>query len=147
MRLRRADGQVYLERWGLEWKHLGGLFVHRMSAPDPGIDLHNHPWHFSSLVLWGAYEEERCDSLFASSFARFNWPSERRGERSTRRWLSWRSLNLNECHRIVKLHRPHVWTLVVHGPWRRNWGFYMPEGYVESTHYSRSRRDMWEEAA
>lgn len=164
MRLRRADGAVYLDRWGFEWpakseepyrRPIFGVFLHRMDAADPGIDLHDHPWWFGSLILWGGYTEERADLREAPVFAlveetyRDATPRPARGFKQDRRWLSWRTMRLDECHRIIDLDRPHVWTLVVHGPWRRGWGFYLPTGFMPWRMYDETvraeRRDMWAE--
>lgn len=167
LRLRRSDGDVYLDRWGFEWpakaeatdtsaarRPFFGVFVHRMDAADPGVDLHDHPWWFGSLILWGGYDEEREDVRRAPLVARWadmgQQYKDRRGEQYVRRrWLSWRTMRLDECHRITRLHRAHTWTLVIHGPWRRSWGFYMPDGWLDWRIYDGTvradRRDMWAE--
>ena len=76
LRLRRADGRVYLDRWGLAHERVGGVFLHRMQAPDPGVDLHDHPWPFASVVLWGGYIEQRADIREAPTLADVadRWP-------------------------------------------------------------------------
>jgi hypothetical protein len=61
IRLRREDGRVYLNRWGFECDRIGGVFLRKMEAPDPGLDLHDHPWSFVSLILKGGYV--LCDLL------------------------------------------------------------------------------------
>lgn len=115
LQLRRADGVVYLDRWGIEWKHLGGIFLHRMDGPDPGREFHDHPWWFASFVVKGGYEEYRAPIREPDFFT----------QETRRRW-SVRSIRLDECHRIFGLHG-RTWTLVIHGPVRRKWGFYTPE--------------------
>lgn len=156
MRLRRADGRVYLDRWGIEWKRLGGIFLHKMEAPDPGVDLHDHPWTFLSLILWGGYTEERIETRLAPNAAqvaetwkqvqpRGTWASTR-GDTVHRNRLSLRVMRLDECHRITWLNRPTSWSLVIHGPNRRTWGFYLPAGYMPWREYEATvraeRRDM-----
>ena len=148
MRLRRADGRVYMDRWGFEWprtngRHpLFGCFLHRFTAPDPGQDMHDHPWSFLTVPLVGGYEEERSDVRVASGCY---------GIVERVRRLRPRLMRLDECHRIIQLDRPVVWTLVIHGPWRRLWGFYTPNGWIESSVYDKSvraeRRDLWNEVA
>lgn len=146
--LRRGDGDVYLDRWGLSHPRIGGVLVHRMTAPDPGVDLHDHPWWFGSLILWGGYDEERNDTRTAPFDARFAEAIEGAGGRAPRgwlverRWLSWRSMRLDECHRIIRLRRRTCWTLVVNGPRRRTWGFYEPKGWVKHTDSATERRDL-----
>lgn len=159
--LRRADGRLYLERWALaiprrrDTRQDGRvpaavrLMVHRMDAPDPGIDLHDHPFWFASLVLWGGYTELRADTRDAPLYARLaeKFRYCERGVRVERRWLSVRTMRLDECHTIIDLHRRRCWTLVLAGPDRRRWGFYLPDGYMPEEQYDRTvradRRDVW----
>lgn len=110
-RLRRPDGKVFLERWGWECKWFG-IFVHHMQAPDPGRDLHDHPWWFGSLILKGGYYERRAACRTPHDF----YSNERK------RW-SWQSLPRTVCHTIYAL-KGDTWTLVLHGPRRGTWGFY-----------------------
>jgi hypothetical protein len=152
VRLRRHDGRIFLDRWGIEAEKIGGIFVHRMTAPDPGIDLHDHPWTFWSLVLWGGYTEERAPTRLAVEQARYaaEWPNScTPGTPSWRRRLTVKAVRLDEAHRITHLHKPTVWTVVVHGPTRRQWGFYLPTGWVDEHTYDRTvrvnRRDLWNE--
>lgn len=147
LRLRRSDGQVYLDRWGLEWNRVGGIFIHKMSAPDPGIDLHDHPWWFTSLTLKGGYDEERCGTAVASPFALIQDRRGRdfRGSVRRRAPLSFQSTPLHKAHRIIRLHQVTSWSLVIHGPKRREWGFYTPNGWIHWRTYDIGRRDMWAE--
>lgn len=160
--LRRADGRVYLNRWGFGHDRIGGILLHRMDAPDPGIDLHDHPWWFCSVILWGGYTELRADIREAPSLARITEANHdrmvqlalshmpntcRRGVEEQRRPLSIRTMRLDECHTITALHRRHSWSLVIKGPRRRRWGFYMPTGYLPEADYDATvraeRRDLW----
>lgn len=152
MRLPRFDGQVHMDRWGFELERIGGVFLHRITAPDPGQDLHDHPWSFVSLILVGGYTEQRALSREAADLACIaeRWPEtcdrgviEHRG-----RW-SVKAMRLDECHQIVDLGGRTCWTLVVHGPHRREWGFYLPAGFLSEHTYDlvvrSSRKDMWNE--
>lgn len=151
MRLRRADGDIYLDRWGIGHDKVGRVLVHRMQAPDPGVDLHDHPWWFVSIVLWGGYLEQRASTRSAPALAR---EAERlgiglRGTTGRRRMFSVRTMRLDECHTITQLRRRTCWTLVIGGPRRRVWGFYLPTGWVDEKTYDETvrtnRRDMWNE--
>lgn len=147
--LRRADGEVYLDRWGIGHDRIGGVLLHRMEAPDPGADLHDHPWTFVSIVLWGGYIEQRALSREAPFFAQL---AERhggctRGIIEERRLGSVRVMRLDECHTITALRHRRCWTLVIKGPRRRLWGFYLPDGYMPEARYDATvraeRRDLW----
>lgn len=162
LRLRRADGEIYLDRWGWELQRgrtspghrtpdsLFGIFLHRMDAGDPGIDLHDHPWWFVSLILAGGYNEQRCPIRDASRRARvIQKPEVGLGPDEVRRRWSIRTMRLDEAHTITALHKRRSWSLVIHGPKRRPWGFYLPEGWVHWEIYDQTvraeRRDMWAE--
>lgn len=138
LRLRRADGAIYLDRWGWECR-LGGIFLHRMDAPDPGKDLHDHPWWFTSLILSGGYREQRAPIRFPyAKVGRLRKPG------------SIRVTRLDECHTITDLwRRGRSWSLVLHGPKRRDWGFYVDGKWISWRTYDETvraeRRDLWAE--
>jgi hypothetical protein len=126
--LRRADGQVYLDRWGIGHDRVGGVLLHRMEAPDPGVDLHDHPWTFVSIVLSGGYTELRAETRWAPMFAANAevYSTCGRGVENRRRVGSVQRMRLDECHTITKLHGRRCWTLVIKGPRRRKWGSTCP---------------------
>lgn len=143
---------MYLDRWGVGHERIGRVFVHRMAAPDPGVDLHDHPWWFVSLVLWGGYVEQRADTRHAPTLAHLAEAlggNRTRGTVRYRRPWTVRTMRLDECHTITELLRPTCWTLVVGGPRRRSWGFYLPSGYMVEHDYDATvradRRDLWSE--
>jgi hypothetical protein len=162
MRLRRDDGQVYLNRWGFEHDRIGGVFLHKMEAPDPGLDLHDHPWRFLSFILKGGYTEERrlvddaclyaelAESIDATTvdLRKVPWP---RGHVSRRRRFSFKWLYLNECHRITHLPKGVSWSIILHGPKRKDrpagakWGFYTSKGWVAGQDFRTESRDLWNE--
>jgi hypothetical protein len=151
LRLRRADGRIYLDRWGFGHNRIGRVLLHRMAAPDPGVDLHDHPWWFASLVLWGGYTEQRAPTRDAPWLARVaeNQPACTRGVVGERRVGSVRTMRLDECHTITHLRRRTCLTVVIGGPRRRRWGFYLPTGWMDERTYDEvvraDRRDLWNE--
>lgn len=147
--LRRADGRVYLNRWGVQHPRLGAIFLHRMDAPDPGIDLHDHPWTFVTVILKGGYVEQRANIRHAVAQA---WHAENgvllaRGRTVTLRPGSVKMMRLDECHTIFRLLKEQSWSLVLAGPVRCKWGFYTPDGYLDEKRYDETvragRRDLW----
>ena len=119
-RLRRPDGKIFLERWGWECKWFG-VFIHHMQAPDPGRDLHDHPWWFCSMILKGGYVEVRRETrLLLNGLA---------GTINHRKRWSIKSLPRTVCHSIINT--GDTWTLVFHGPRRGTWGFYDEDGWTE----------------
>src|SRR5688500_6187293 len=66
--LRDNTGRSFLHRRGIDVLPFG-VYVHRILAPDPGLDLHDHPWPFVTLILRGGYVEEVADARQASQWA------------------------------------------------------------------------------
>lgn len=100
----RGRNGVYMTRWRLLSTPWFGIFLHRFDGPDEYPTLHDHPWSLVSLVLKGGYEEYTSyeDTRLV------------------------RHLNLKRAtdfHWIDRLFRVPTWTLILHGPRRRVWGF------------------------
>jgi hypothetical protein len=114
------QGEPYLERY-----YLAGLFgwhayLHRFVDSDPDRGLHDHPWNRAlSLVLTGGYDEQRFVAPPVAG-TRLREPPIR-----TRRVRPWR-LNLlrgTDYHRVVLREGRAAWTLFLHGPRVKGWGF------------------------
>ncbi len=89
-----------------------GVFLHHFVASDAPTEFHDHPWSWGvSIVLRGGYTEER----------------RRRDDRTvTRRWLGPGRFNLllpGVFHRVELRERRPAWTVFIHGPKVREWGF------------------------
>lgn len=105
-------GSVYLRRWLLTPTVFGWrLMLHKICRPDADRVLHDHPWDFLTLCLRGGYDE----FVLASDGAR-NVEALRPGQARMR--------SSNHTHRIARILGPAAWTLVLHGPRRRQWGFW-----------------------
>ncbi len=112
------QGEPYLERYYL----LGALgwhaYLHRFVDSDPDRGLHDHPWNRAlSLVLSGGYEEIRL-----ARGARI----ESRDARTTTRFIAPGRLNRlrgDDYHRVVLRRGRPAWTLFLHGPRVKGWGF------------------------
>jgi hypothetical protein len=132
------QGEPYLERYYL--LGIGGwhAYLHRFVDSDPDRGLHDHPWGRAlSLVLAGGYDEMR----FADAA----------GETTrVRRVRPWR-LNLlrgDDYHRVVLADGRPAWTLFLHGPRVKGWGFLRNGTYREmATDAADFRhRDWWRSA-
>jgi len=91
--------------------------LHKLLSSDTDRYLHDHPWHWFSLMLSGSYSEERPGSV------KVHRPGSMRI-----RWAS-------SPHRLTLL-TPHVWTLFITGGrlpgddnGKRRWGFHTPDGW------------------
>lgn len=79
--------------------------LHWWVASDDLRSLHDHPWWFLTLVLWGSYTDYT------------------RGGRDILRFGSLRFRPANHKHRVY-IHSKRCITLLITGPESRRWAFY-----------------------
>jgi hypothetical protein len=106
-------GEPYLERYYLFGALGWHAYLHRFVDSDPDRGLHDHPWGRAlSLVLAGGYEEIRGTG-------------DGTGPAATRLVRPWRFNRLKgqDFHRVVLRGGRPAWTLFMHGPRRKGWGF------------------------
>lgn len=127
----------YMDRWVIAtpW---GTVRIHRINRSDEDRALHDHPWGFCSLILWGSYVEvlpadhdaaRLCDK--PPVLVQGPLIQRRRG------WLSIAFRRAIDAHRII-IDRP-VWTFVITGRKCRQWGFHTERGWV----YWREAEEHW----
>jgi len=115
-RLISIGGRPYLERHFL-FKRFGVTgYLHHFVSGDDEREVHDHPWRWSfSVILTGGYIEERLDWF---DLDRCGWAAH------VRRMFPLRVnfIGARTFHRIVEP-KPGTWTLFVHGPRMKGWGF------------------------
>lgn len=104
--------ETYLTRWRIIQTPFASLYLHRMDGPDSRADLHDHPWSFLSIILWGGYVEHRLN--LHTRIAEFK----------TRRHFN--IMRRDDAHYIDQLLRTPTWTLLFVGRRRRTWGYWRP---------------------
>lgn len=87
------------------------IYLHKFHRSDAD-DLHDHPWNFLSFILWRGYNEYYIDERGAISRRRV-WPGQ----------IIYRPAE--HAHRVVLIDNKPAYTLVIHGPYVRLWGFYV----------------------
>ncbi len=117
----RLENEPYLERFYLFLKDRGNfpfnIFLHKFLKSDPD-DLHDHPWNFRSLILYGGYWEYTEEGKF--------W----RGP------LTYRYSPATKLHRVeLDKDNPTCWTLFIPGQRCREWGFKTDEGWIHNEKY------------
>ena len=107
---RSARGPL-LTRYYLILTRRVAVYLHHLHVSDEDRALHDHPWSFVTWLIGGGYYEHtpagRC------------W--RRRGS------VLWRPA---ESRHRLELTRP-TWTLVVRFRRRREWGFWLPSGWMD----------------
>lgn len=109
------QSEAYLERYHLLRLPFGyQVYLHRFVASDPGRALHNHPWMSAySLLLSGGYTEQRLihKELDPQVVSRRVTPG------------SVNRIGSGVYHRIELQPGEQAWSLFVHGPSHKSWGF------------------------
>ena len=129
-------GEPYLERYYLCGILGWHAYLHRFVASDPDRGLHDHPWrHAISLVLTGGYRERRLG------------PAGVEHERSLRPFrFNW--VRGDDFHRVLLDQGSSAWTLFLHGPRAKGWGFLRQGAYramaLDKEHLR--HRDWWKQA-
>lgn len=156
------NGATFLRRRGVELFG-AGVLVHRIDAPDPGLDLHDHPWPFITIILRGGYTEEWAEVISRDAADRLTCPGcgcamcshGTRGCRwhvaqctaaglapsDYRTWPRWsvHRMPLGVAHRITEC-EPNTVSLVIRGRKVRRWGFFLPTGWVDWEAYDYDAR-------
>ena len=117
----RVNNEPYLERYYIFLKNRKNfpfnIFLHRFLKSDPD-DLHDHPWNFRTLILYGGYWEYTDDGKF--------W----RGA------LSYRYCPAYTFHRLeLDKDMPYCWTLFIPSKNCREWGFRTNMGWLNHVDY------------
>jgi len=130
------DKTPYLERYHLLRLPFGyQVYLHRFVASDPGRGLHNHPWkHALSLLLCGGYEETRMLDAQSDNVLR-------------RRWVRAGRLNFisgSVFHRINLSPGSECWSLFIHAPRAKSWGFIQQREYRDHNEVlGQSSNPLW----
>lgn len=117
----KFDKEPYLERYYLFLKDRENfsfnIFLHKFLKSDPD-DLHDHPWNYRTLILYGGY-----------------WEHTKTGKH----WRgigSYRYADAKSIHRIeLDKNNPTCWTLFIPGKKIREWGFITDKGWVHNSEY------------
>lgn len=114
--IKSKDGIVHFRRYLLlstKWFH---CYLHRIYQPDKDLHLHNHPWNFWGIILWGGYIEEN-----------------EQGTR-TRKIGSWSGGNQSYFHKIKEIISPTT-SLFFVSTKTNEWGYKTSEGYLDHQTY------------
>ena len=125
----------YMKRYWLLRTPWFSMRVHNICRADRDRHLHDHPWAFVSVILAGGYLEARPktttpafslvgrETVISSSHYAGDIVFRRAADR----------------HKIVDV-LANTWTLVFLGPVTKPWGFYTPDGFIDSEEYEEWKR-------
>lgn len=104
---------ILMKRWGVRCRW-GSILLHKFeSSDDTTLGLHDHPWHFFTIILWRGYDELTPGG---------GCVRRRPGSITFRRATT--------LHAVRLLDAKPSWSLCLCGPKIRAWGFQTAEGWV-----------------
>lgn len=126
-------GPNYLRRWCLFPKNrFFNVYLHHFDQPDPGRDPHDHEYHSLSVLLKGHYTE-----LYEQARS---YPNEIESVYQRLRLRVCSQFRVyfrpaRQAHTIIEVADKGCWTLFIHGPRFRKWGFHTSDGWTDWESY------------
>lgn len=146
--IRDENGAPYLIRYRLLPWGPYRVYLHHIVQSDADRHLHDHPFDFWSLILWGGYFEElaipQSDGRLQHCLTRWRGPGTllRRKAEHAHRLLLATQTRFSDTGYGMYHQSAAAWTLVFRGPRRRDWGFYLtdenPVRWVPWTEYRKA---------
>lgn len=115
-------GEVHFRRYLLFKTPWFFCYLHKIYKADEDLHLHNHPWKFWGIVLWGGYEEQLPEGV------------------NQRGWLSCGGGDNSSFHKIKYLFKNPTITLFFTGVKTYDWGYMTSEGVINHEVY-RARKN------
>lgn len=147
----RGDGDSpYLTRWSLVACKLFAVYLHRFHRSDAD-EHHDHPWGFVSLILWrGYFEETVCPECDGSGRRYFSIDFQMyvgdclvcKGSGSVQKRKFPGAILFRKAthrHRVVLVEGREAWSLIIRGPFCREWGFFTKHGWQNWRDYFKAR--------
>jgi hypothetical protein len=128
-----CDRDTYLFRWYIFKTKRITLFVHKFIRSDEDRCLHDHPWNFLVIPIWQGYIEH--SDYICPCFMCQNHPTMAPHRIAVKRrvWpiIGSRFRFGTYRHRVELIEDKPSWSLFFHFSRFRDWGFWMPEGFVK----------------
>ncbi len=143
----------YLHRWYVFRTDRIGLFIHKFVRSDEDRALHDHPWSFLVIPLWGGYIEhsDRPATQYEKMAAISSWSAinsiipdaldlaaldEQLGRRiAVQRhvwpFISTRYRNTEYRHRVELIESRPSWSIFFRFTKLREWGFWPKSGFIQ----------------
>ncbi len=113
----KLDGVPYLARYRLIKTKWFSIYLHHILTSDQDRNMHDHPFNFTTFILWGGYLEHTPRG------AEFHGRFETIRHKAT------------DLHRLELEPGVTAWTLFMRGPTIRRWGFQTAEGWIDWQEY------------
>ena len=110
------DHGPYLEKWEIYRSDGFVGYVHRFLRSDYDVELHDHQWDNTSIIVSGGYTEQVIED--GKLVAHWRPPGAVINRQAA------------QAHRIILLNEEPSVSIFTHGPKTRDWGFITNDGWV-----------------
>lgn len=123
------EGEIHFRRYRLLATPWFNLYLHNIRRSDEDRHMHDHPWHFLSLIISGSYGETYRTYPFFDA--------------ETHVWYDTGMVIMHDARDVHKitLRTPEVWTLVLTSGRERVWGYRTKSGWIDFKKYRQLKRD------
>ena len=122
-------GHVHFRRYRLLQTPWFAIYIHQILRSDEELDMHDHPWKFTSVILSGSYEETVTSPPY---FDTTRWFRHYQGDVVEHA--------AEEAHRL-RLTSKEVWTLVITSGRKREWGYQTKTGWLGHKEYRQLKNE------
>jgi hypothetical protein len=122
-------GQVHFRRWRLLQTPWFAIYIHQICRSDMELDMHDHPWNFSSVILEGAYREA---SSYPPKFDKIHIRDYYSGDVIEHQ--------AEDVHKLTLVSQ-EVWTLVFTSGRTRYWGYQTKAGWIGHQEYRQLKNE------
>lgn len=114
--IKSKDGVLHFRRYLLFSTKWFDCYLHRIYMPDNDLHLHNHPWSFWGIILWGEYIEEKEKGFTSRGIG------------------SWAGGDETYFHKIKKIVKTTT-SLFFVGKKTNVWGYKTSQGFIDHETY------------
>ncbi len=118
------DRTPYLIRWKVSLPFGFAIYLHKILKSDVDRDMHDHPWNFLSILVWGSYVEETPNN-----------------NRRLKQWFNFHWAT--DSHRVELFKRDGVeipvYTIILRGKRVREWGYPTENGWIPWREYNQKK--------
>ena len=125
-------GELHFKRWKLFSLKKYNVYLHAIYKADEDLYLHNHPWDYTSIILYGTFVEKvRSNNL--GEIVKYRYNHLHFGSVVKRK--------SNIFHKIVRLESEVVYSLFITTKNHDTWGYDVDNKFVDSETFRKNKNN------
>lgn len=129
--IKSKEGVLHFKRFAIIECKWFNIYIHSIYKADEDEHLHDHPWNYISIVLYGKFMEAIKNSTSAKQKYEMNWlsPKDISAQKAER------------THKIYMLLSEKIVTLFFTGPRFREWGYDVDGKWIDNVTYRKMKNE------